>query len=124
MGRTTVKTEGRTRPSVKAYAEEAHAELLAAMAALDTPEAIDRAFDAMLTSAERRDIRLRWLIFKMLAAGMTQREISKVLGVSLCKITRGSRFMKTSRDIIEQMIAISSRTNAPHSTNKTGDSEK
>ena len=116
MGRTTVKAEDKTQPPEKASAAEAHAELIAAIASLDTAEAVERAFVALLTSAERRDIQSRWLIFKMLDAGMTQREISKALGVSLCKITRGSRFMKTSRAIIEQMMEAASGAAAPVTT--------
>ncbi|NBS41306.1 DNA-binding transcriptional regulator [bacterium] len=45
----------------------------------------------LLTSAEYRDTALRWRIVKMLSQGVPQRDISAALGVSLSKITRGSR---------------------------------
>lgn len=45
----------------------------------------------LLTPAEYRDTALRWRIVKMLSQGFPQREIAESLGVSLSKITRGSR---------------------------------
>ena len=48
----------------------------------------------LLTRAELRDIGSRWELVQMLHAGRSQREISRRLGLSLCKITRGSRELK------------------------------
>jgi TrpR family trp operon transcriptional repressor len=45
----------------------------------------------LLTPAEYRDTALRWRIIKLLSQGVAQREIAESLGVSLSKITRGSR---------------------------------
>jgi len=45
----------------------------------------------LLTPAEYRDTALRWRIIKMLSDGVPQRNIAESLGVSLSKITRGSR---------------------------------
>ena len=50
--------------------------------------------DELLTVAERRDIALRWMVLKRLSSGETQRNIADVLGMSLCKITRGSKMLK------------------------------
>ena len=47
----------------------------------------------LLTPAEYRDVALRWRIINMLAKGTPQRDIAESLGVSLSKITRGSREM-------------------------------
>lgn len=85
--------------------KEARRELAHAFAKLSTPEEIERAFIDFLTVGEQRDLYSRWLIFKMLEAGEKQRDISKKLGVSLCKITRGSRFLKSSRTIVKRMLA-------------------
>ena len=49
---------------------------------------------ALLTPPERARIGLRWRLVCMLAAGIPQRVIAKRLGISLCKITRGSRELK------------------------------
>ncbi len=45
----------------------------------------------LLTPAEYRDMALRWRIVKLLSQGVPQRGIAESLGVSLSKITRGSR---------------------------------
>jgi TrpR family trp operon transcriptional repressor len=48
----------------------------------------------LLTPAEAADIAIRWALVKDLERGIPQREIAKNLGISLCKITRGSRELK------------------------------
>ena len=48
----------------------------------------------LLTPAEIEDFALRWRLLKRLDAGLPQRKISQQLGISLCKITRGSRILK------------------------------
>ena len=45
----------------------------------------------LFTPAERRDMANRWLLVKEIDKGTTQREIAKKFGMSLCKITRGSK---------------------------------
>lgn len=47
--------------------------------------------ECLFTPAERRDITNRWLLVKEIEKGTTQREIAKKFGMSLCKITRGSK---------------------------------
>jgi len=48
----------------------------------------------ILTPGEVRKLCQRWRLIKLLAEGKTQREIAKILKISLCKITRGSRELK------------------------------
>ncbi|MCQ2790048.1 MAG: Trp family transcriptional regulator [bacterium] len=36
----------------------------------------------------------------LLSQGVTQREISAQLGVSLCKVTRGAKILKNSKSVI------------------------
>ena len=48
----------------------------------------------LLTPAETADIAARWALVKALKNKIPQREIAKDLGISLCKITRGSRELK------------------------------
>ena len=48
----------------------------------------------LLTKAEIADVAGRWALVKELQENKPQREIAKDLGVSLCKITRGSRELK------------------------------
>ena len=45
----------------------------------------------LLTPAELADIAARWALVKALRRKIPQREIALDLGISLCKITRGSR---------------------------------
>jgi TrpR family trp operon transcriptional repressor len=48
----------------------------------------------LLTPEELKDIGLRWSLVRLLHQGASQRDIARRLGVSLCKITRGSRELK------------------------------
>jgi TrpR family trp operon transcriptional repressor len=48
----------------------------------------------ILTDDESRAVALRWQLVRMLYDRVPQREIARRLGVSLCKITRGSRELK------------------------------
>ena len=47
--------------------------------------------ECLFTPAERKDIANRWLLVKEIDKGTTQREIARKFGMSLCKITRGSK---------------------------------
>lgn len=58
---------------------------------LKSPDDICSFLRALLTKDEIKMISSRWELSKMLEKGKSQREISKKLGLSLCKITRGSK---------------------------------
>jgi TrpR family trp operon transcriptional repressor len=58
----------------------------------------------MLTPSELRALSLRWELLKLLDAGVSQREIARELGVSLCKITRGSREMKKRGSFLKRAL--------------------
>ncbi|MEI7879825.1 MAG: Trp family transcriptional regulator [bacterium] len=68
-------------------------ELASVLAKLDADEMFD-VFQAILTPRERAQIALRWKLVCMLEKGATQRAIAARLGISLCKITRGSHELK------------------------------
>ncbi|MCK5101145.1 MAG: transcriptional regulator [Desulfobacteraceae bacterium] len=51
-------------------------------------------FDELFTSAELSDLNLRWKLMKDLHTGLPQRKIAEKYGISLCKITRGSKILK------------------------------
>lgn len=51
----------------------------------------------LLTPAERTDVAVRIQIVKMLLRSVPHRTISEKLGVSIAKVTRGSRALKRSR---------------------------
>ncbi len=65
---------------------------------------MERLFDDLLTRAELRDLILRWRLLKMLDAGVPQREIAETLGISLCKITRGSRVLKQPEAVVTALL--------------------
>lgn len=69
-------------------------ELAAALAHLGQPGEVYEVLYALLTPREREEIALRWELVCMLERGVTQRAIAAALGVSLCKITRGSHELK------------------------------
>ena len=48
----------------------------------------------ILTKYEIKEIAGRWELVKLLNNGMSQRKIAEQLGMSLCKITRGSKELK------------------------------
>ena len=58
----------------------------------------------ILTEAEVETLSKRWRILKMLNEGKTQREISKSLNVSLCKVTRGSKILKNKKSVIAKNL--------------------
>ena len=53
-----------------------------------------RFMEGILTQSEREEIAGRWELVKLLDRGISQRQVAKRLGMSLCKITRGSRELK------------------------------
>jgi len=74
--------------------EENFAELATALAKMDDSGFISDFLHCLLTPAEVADIAARWALVKALKRKVPHREIAKDLGISLCKITRGSRVLK------------------------------
>jgi TrpR family trp operon transcriptional repressor len=69
-------------------------ELTGILAHMTSASEIHEVLHALLTPREREEIALRWKLVCMLEKGVTQRAIATALGVSLCKITRGSHELK------------------------------
>ncbi len=91
-------------------------EIAAVLAGIDDEKQIERFLKSLLTRSETREIELRWELVKLLHGGMSQRKISEKLGISLCKITRGSRELKKNpssfRDMIEKHNALAGKPSA------------
>jgi TrpR family trp operon transcriptional repressor len=66
--------------------------------------AMRQLLDELLTPAELCDLALRWKLLKALQAGVPQRTIASELGISLCKITRGSRILKQRNSMAQRML--------------------
>ena len=64
------------------------------LAGIRDPQRMRRFMGEIMTPAEMHDLGLRWRLLQGLQAGDSQRQIAGELGVSLCKITRGSRILK------------------------------
>jgi len=69
-------------------------EIADSLAAIGDAALIRRFLESLLTPREREEIAGRWELVKLLERGESQRHVAKRLGMSLCKITRGSRELK------------------------------
>lgn len=81
-------------------------ELAHALAQADDPELIKGFLESLLTENEVNDISSRWTLVRLIDRGMSQRTISRELGLSLCKITRGSRELKKDNSPFVHMIRL------------------
>jgi len=74
--------------------EAALRELADVLSRLDSASEVYEVLYALLTAREREKIALRWRLVELLERGVSQRAIAVELGISLCKITRGSHELK------------------------------
>jgi TrpR family trp operon transcriptional repressor len=70
------------------------------------PALIEEFLYSLFTSSEADEIAKRWALVKQIAHGRPQREIAKDLGLSLCKITRGSRELKKESSAFKRMLGL------------------
>lgn len=71
---------------------------------LKTGKEIYQFLNEVLTESELVDLSKRWRILNMLNSNFTQREISKELNVSLCKVTRGAKILKDKNSIVKKYL--------------------
>lgn len=74
--------------------KQAYKELLKMLEESRSAPEWDALLQDLLTPKERESLAERWQIVKLLVSGMPQREIADRLGVSISKITRGSRVLQ------------------------------
>jgi TrpR family trp operon transcriptional repressor len=86
--------------------EENLSELAATLATTTDSGLIKDFLRCLLTPAETADIAARWALVKALDQKIPQREIAKKLGLSLCKITRGSRELKKPDSAFQKMLEL------------------
>jgi len=79
-------------------------EIALVLAKSDNKEQIAEFLKSLLTESEVKEVSSRWELVKLLNNGMSQRKISEKLGLSLCKITRGSKELKKDPSFFRQMI--------------------
>jgi len=88
----------------RSVGEEAVQAIASVFARIGSAAEMRRFFDEILTAAETRDLALRWLLLRKLSTGMSQRKIADELGISLCKITRGSKILKNRKSVTVRML--------------------
>ena len=81
-------------------------ELSLALAACNDPVLVREFLPSILTPSELQEVASRWALVRQIDEGISQRQISKNLGLSLCKITRGSKQLKQEFSAFQAMIDI------------------
>ncbi len=84
-------------------------ELILALSKTDDKELIEEFLRSILTDNEVYEVSTRWALVKLIDSGVTQRQISRDLGLSLCKITRGSKELKKEDSSFRKMLNILSQ---------------
>jgi TrpR family trp operon transcriptional repressor len=84
--------------------EENLMELSEALSELRSPKDVRRFLGEICTDSECRDIARRWHLMKYLAEGVPQRKIARTLNLSLCKITRGSKYIKDETSLFRNAV--------------------
>ena len=79
-------------------------EMSMTIAHTDDPDLIEEFLYCILTPSEQETIAARWELVKLIDQGYSQRKISEMLGLSLCKITRGSKELKKENSAFARMI--------------------
>jgi TrpR family transcriptional regulator, trp operon repressor len=88
------------------FNQTAFGELTAALAKAEDPALIADFLACLLTPTELAEVSSRWALVREIDSGKTQREIARAMGLSLCKITRGSRELKKADSPFKRMIDI------------------
>ena len=85
-------------------------ELAQTLAVCDDDRLIYDFLASLFTESEVMEIGNRWALVRLLEQGMSQRAIAKELGLSLCKITRGSKELKKKDSPFGKMINLFKET--------------
>lgn len=88
---------------IKSYLHE----MSLTLAKTNNADLIEEFLPCLLTQNELQEVASRWALVKMIDQGISQRKISQELGLSLCKITRGSKELKKENSPFKRMIDIS-----------------
>jgi TrpR family trp operon transcriptional repressor len=79
-------------------------ELVTALASTTDKQLIREFLQSILTPSEIEEIPKRWALVRLIDEGWSQRKIAAELGLSLCKITRGSRELKKENSAFRRMV--------------------
>jgi TrpR family transcriptional regulator, trp operon repressor len=89
-------------------------EIASVLAATKDKKVIEKFLLSLLTRSEVEEISSRWELVKLLNSGLSQRKIASKLGLSLCKITRGSRELKKKSSAFKHMINVFTKNSNNH----------
>ena len=79
-------------------------ELIGIFAGISDFEEMKSFIEEILTPKEIEDFALRWKLLQELNEGHTQRSIAAKYGISLCKITRGSKILKKNNSVTKKIL--------------------
>lgn len=79
-------------------------ELAFALSKMSSPAEISQFLSEICSPAECRSIASRWQLMKLLEQGETQRAIANKLHLSLCKITRGAKYLKDENSVLRREV--------------------
>jgi TrpR family transcriptional regulator, trp operon repressor len=79
-------------------------ELIDIFTRTNTSSDMESLFREIFTSSEIDTLTLRWQLLKDLYEGKTQRKIAATHKISLCKITRGSKILKTEGSYLKKVL--------------------
>ncbi len=79
-------------------------EIARTLASIDDPQIIEDFMNSILTEKEVFDISSRWELVKYLDEGISQRTVASDLGLSLCKITRGSKELHKNHSAFKKVL--------------------
>lgn len=82
--------------------EKEWSELSSVLSSLQSKEEVSRFLREICTTKECVDFAKRWALMKELLSGIPQRTIARNLQTSLCKITRGVQYCKSSDSILRR----------------------
>jgi TrpR family trp operon transcriptional repressor len=88
-------------------------DLIDVFAGISDPEEMRSFIEEILTPKEIQDLALRWKLLQELDRGETQRSIASRYGISLCKITRGSKILKNDQSVIKKYLRNEEITREP-----------
>ena len=81
-------------------------ELAAVLSQTDDQELLEEFLESILTPNELAEVSTRWALVRLIDDGISQRKVADQLGLSLCKITRGSKELQKENSAFQRMINI------------------
>lgn len=105
-----------TLPDSGILIDTAFDELCGALAKASDQKLIADFLECLLTPSEKREVATRWALVKDIDEGVTQREIARKMGLSLCKITRGSKELKKEDSPFKKMLELEKSAHKIHRT--------